>query len=101
VAIHADGSLGGLQSLTGGRAKEPVTMGLDGGRALTIWSGRRGLDARLAQFDGIFRKTAPPKGPPPMPFHSNATNRDLRTAGSYAIFTWARDGRVRVTVRRF
>jgi hypothetical protein len=101
MAIHADGSLGGLQSLTGGRAKEPVTMGLNGGRALTIWSGRRGLDARLAQFDGIFRKTAPPKGPPPRPFHSNATNRDLRTAGPYAILTWARDGRVRVTVRRF
>jgi len=101
VAIRADGTLGGLQSLTGGRAKEPVAMGLSGGRALTIWSGRRGLDARLAQFDGIFRKTAPPKGPPPRPFHTNSTNRDLRTAGPYAIFTWARDGRVRVTVRRF
>lgn len=101
VTIRPDGSLGGLQSLTGGRAKEPVAMGLNGGRALTIWSGRRGLDARLAQFDGIFRKTAPPKGPPPRPFHTNSTNRDLRTAGPYAIFTWARDGRVRVTVRRF
>ena len=76
-------------------------MGLSGGRALTVWSGRRGLDARLAGPDGTFRRTAPPRGPPPPPFHTNPTNRDLRTAGRYAIFTWARDGRVRVTVRRF
>lgn len=101
VAISADGTVGPLQTLTSGRAKEPVAMGLSGGRALTIWSGRRGLDARLAGPDGTFAKTAPPKGPPPTPFHSNSTNRDLRTAGRYAIFTWARDGRVRVTVRRF
>jgi hypothetical protein len=101
VAIGADGSIGRLQTLTGGRAKEPVAMGLSGGRALTVWSGRRGLDARLAGPDGTFRRTAPPKGPPPLPFHTNSTNRDLRTAGRYAIFTWARGGRVRVTVRRF
>jgi hypothetical protein len=66
-----------------------------------MWSGRRGIDARLAGPDGIFRTTAAPKGPPPAPFHSNPTNRDLHTAGRYAIFTWARAGRVRVTVRRF
>jgi len=101
VAIAADGSLGALQTLTSGRAKEPVVIALSGGRALTMWSGRRGIDARLAGPDGIFRTTAAPKGPPPSPFHSNPTNRDLRTAGRYAIFTWARDGRVRVTVRRF
>jgi hypothetical protein len=101
VAITADGTIGRLQTLTSGRAKEPVAMGLSGGRALTIWSGRRGLDARLAGPDGIFRKSAPPQGPPPTPFHTNSTNRDLRTAGRYAILTWARDGRVRVTVRRF
>jgi hypothetical protein len=51
--------------------------------------------------DGSFETTAAPKGPPPAPFHSNPTNRDLRTAGRYAIFTWARAGRVRVAVRRF
>ena len=101
VAIGADGTVGALQALTDGRAKEPVAMGLGGGRALTVWSGRRGLDARLAGPDGTFRRTAPPRGPPPPPFHTNPTNRDLRTAGRYAIFTWARDGRVRVTVRRF
>ncbi|MGH2901497.1 MAG: hypothetical protein ACRDMZ_22670, partial [Solirubrobacteraceae bacterium] len=64
-------------------------------------AGRRGLGAALAGADGAFAKTAEPKGPPPEPFHSNSTNRDLRTAGRYAIFTWARAGRVRVTVRRF
>lgn len=101
VAIRADGTLGALQTLTTGRAKEPVAAALSGGRVLTIWSGRRGLDARLAGPSGTFKKSAPPKGPPPMPFHTNSTNRDLRTAGRYAIFTWARDGRVRVTVRRF
>ena len=101
VAIAADGTFGGLQTLTGGRAKEPVAVGLDGGRALVVWAGRRGLDARLAGPDGSFRKTAPPQGPPPLPFHHNSTNRDLRTAGRYAIFTWARGSRVRVTVRRF
>jgi hypothetical protein len=101
LAIAADGTFGGLQTLTSGRAKEPVAMGLDGGRALALWTGRRGIDARLAGPGGSFRKTAPPQGPPPLPFHSNSTNRDLRTAGRYAIFTWARGGRVRVSVRRF
>jgi hypothetical protein len=101
VAIAADGSLGSLQTLTSGQAKEPVVAELGGGRALTMWSGRRGIDARLAGADGIFRTTAAPKGPPPSPFHSNPTNRDLQAAGRYAIFTWARAGRVRVTVRRF
>jgi hypothetical protein len=101
VAIAADGTFGPLQTLTAGRAEEPVVMPLGGGRALTVWSGRRGVDARLAGPDGTFAKTAAPKGPPPSPYHFNPTNRDLRTAGRYAIFTWARDGRVRVTVRRF
>jgi hypothetical protein len=101
VAISADGTVGALQTLTAGRAKEPVVMPLSGGRALAVWSGRRGVDARLAGPDGIFARTAAPKAPPPSPYHSNSTNRDLRTAGRYAIFTWARDGRVRVTVRRF
>jgi hypothetical protein len=101
VAIGAGGRLGRLQTLTSGRAKEPVAMALSRGRALVVWSGRRGLDARLAGADGTFRRTAPPTGPPPSPFHFNSTNRDLRTAGRYAIFTWAREGRVRVTVRRF
>jgi hypothetical protein len=101
VAFDAAGALGPLQTLTTGRAKEPVAMALSGGRVLTVWSGRKGLGAALAGPDGVFRKTAEPKGPPPPPFHTNSTNRDLRTAGRYAIFTWARDGRVRVAVRRF
>jgi hypothetical protein len=78
-------------------------MPLADGRALTVWSGERGLGAALAGRDGTFKKTATPKGPPPPPFHTNSTNRDLRTGGAYAIFTWSRDadGRVRVSVRKY
>lgn len=101
VVLDATGALGPLQTLTTGRAKEPVAMPLSRGRVLTMWSGVRGIGAALAGPGGIFKKTAEPKGPPPRPFHTNSTNRDLRTAGRYAIFTWARDGRVRVAVRRF
>ena len=102
VAISATGAVGQLQTLTSSRAKEPVVMPLAGGRALTIWSGERGLGASLAGNDGIFKPTATPKGPPPPPFHFNSTNRDLRTAGRYAIFAWSRDadGRVRVSIRK-
>ncbi len=102
VAISATAVLGKLQTLTSSRAKEPVVMALAGGRALTLWSGERGLGASLAGSDGIFKTTATPKGPPPPPFHFNSTNRDLRTGGRYAIFTWSRDadGRVRVSVRK-
>ena len=65
--------------------------------------GQRGLGAALASRAGSFRKVATPKGPPPPPFHTNSTNRDLRTGGRWAIFTWSRDadGRVRVSVRKF
>jgi hypothetical protein len=103
VAIAANGAVGKLQTLTSGQAKEPVVMPISGGRALTVWSGAKGLGASLAGPSGIFKKTAEPKGPPPPPFHTNSTNRDLRTAGRYAIFAWSRDadGRVRVAVRRF
>jgi hypothetical protein len=103
VAISATGAVGPLQTLTSSRAKEPVVMSVGGGRALTMWSGERGLGASLAGADGTFKKTTTPKGPPPPPFHTNSTNRDLRSGGRYAIFTWSRDtdGRVRVSVRRF
>lgn len=100
VTIGADGTIGVLQTLTSGRAKEPVAVPLTGGRVLVVWSGRKGIGASLA-VDGTFRKTAEPKGPPPSPAHSNSTNRDLRSAGRYAIFAWARAGRVRVAVRAF
>jgi hypothetical protein len=100
VTIRADGTVGALQTLTGGRAKEPVAVPLTGGRVLVVWSGRRGIGAALA-VDGTFRRTAEPKGPPPPPYHFNPTNRDLRSAGRHAIFTWSRAGRVRVAVRAF
>ncbi|CAA9476089.1 MAG: hypothetical protein AVDCRST_MAG67-511 [uncultured Solirubrobacteraceae bacterium] len=57
----------------------PSRIPLSGGRALTVWSGRRGPDARLAGPDGTFRKTAAPQGPTPTPFQVNSTNRELRT----------------------
>ena len=101
VAFDAGGGLGRRQTLTRGRAKEPVAAMLSRGRVLVVWSGRRGVGAALAGRDGAFAKTAEPTGPPPSPFHTNATNRDLRSAGRYAIFGWARDGRVRVALRRF
>lgn len=101
VAVDSDGRVGPLQTLTSGRAKEPVAMPVGFGRVLAIWSGRRGIGAAIAHGDGTFKKTAEPKGPPPWSSHTNATNRDLRTAGRYAIFTWARGGRVRAAIRRF
>jgi hypothetical protein len=100
VSINGNGTIGALQTLTTGRAAEPVAVGLSDGHVLVVWSGRKGIGASLAT-NGVFEKTAEPKGPPPPPFHSNPTNRDLRAAGPFAIFTWARAGRVRVAVRRF
>jgi hypothetical protein len=103
VAISAAGAVGKLQTLTSHKAKEPVVVGLAGGRALTMWSEEASLGASLAGADGTFKKTSVPTGPPPPPFHFNSTNRDLRAGGRYAIFAWSRetDGRVRVSVRGF
>lgn len=101
VAIGADDAVGPIQTLTSGQAKEPVVMPLSGGRALTMWSGAKGLGAALAGPDGTFAKTAEPKGAPPLPFHTNSTNRDLRTGGRWAIFTWQVNGRVYTAVRGF
>ncbi|HEY1538486.1 MAG TPA: hypothetical protein VGF63_03735 [Solirubrobacteraceae bacterium] len=101
VAIAAGGTVGPIQTLTTGLAKEPVVMALSGGRALTVWSGAKGIGASLAGPDGAFEKTAEPKGPPPPAFHTNSTNRDLRTGGRWAIFTWEANGRVYSAVRGF
>jgi hypothetical protein len=100
VSINGDGTIGAVQTLTTGRAAEPLAVGLSQGRVLAVWSGRKGIGASLAT-NGVFEQTAEPQGPPPPPFHSNPTNRDLRAAGRFAIFTWARAGRVRVAVRAF
>jgi len=100
VTLNANGTIGALQTLTTGLAKEPVAMPVSRGRVLVVWSGHKGLGASLA-VDGTFHKTPEPKGPPPTPYHFNSTNRDLRSAGRYAIFTWARGSRVRVAVRAF
>jgi hypothetical protein len=101
VAFGADGSVGSLQTLTPALANEPVVLPLTGGRVLALWADKRRLAAALAGPKGRFRKTAAPGGPPPETGHLNQTNRDLRTAGRYAIFAWEGNGRVRISARRF
>ena len=101
VAFAADGSVGPLQTLTPALAVEPVVLPLSGGRVLALWAGTRRLGAALAGPNGRFHKAAAPGGAPPEPGHGNATNRDLRTAGRYAIFAWEDNGLVRISVRRF
>jgi hypothetical protein len=101
VAFGADGSVGSLQTLTRSLAHEAVALPLNAGRVLALWADKRRLAAALAGPEGRFRKTAAPTGPPPATGHANQTNRDLRTAGRYAIFAWEGNGRVRISSRRF
>jgi hypothetical protein len=100
VTFAADGTLGPLQTLTHTRANEPVVMPLSGGRALVVWAERQRIGAALAGPNGRFHPTAGVSGPPPSPGHINPTNRDLHTAGRYAIFAWEGNGRARISVRR-
>jgi hypothetical protein len=101
VAIGAGTAVGAVQALAGGRAEEPVVLPLGPG-ALALWSAADGLGAALARPDGRFAATAAPAGLPPSG-HSASTNRDLATAGRWAIFAWSRqdDGVMRVSSRRF
>jgi hypothetical protein len=99
VTFAADGTFGPLQTLTPARANEPVVMPLSGGRALVVWAERQRIGAALAGPNGRFHKTAGVSGPPPSPGHINPTNRDLHTAGRYAIFAWEGNGRARISVR--
>jgi hypothetical protein len=100
VTFAADGTLGPLQTLTPARAHEPVVMPLSGGRALVVWAERQRIGAALTGPNGRFQTTAGPSGPPPNGGHINPTNRDLHTAGRYAIFAWEANGRARISVRR-
>ena len=88
VAFGPDGSVGSLQTLTRSLAHEAVARPLTGGRVLALWADKRRLAGALAGAKGRFGKTAAPAGPPPQTGHTNQTNRDLRTAGRYAIFAW-------------
>ena len=90
-----------LQTLTRQLATEPVALPLDGNRTLALWATRTRFGAALAGPDGTFRSVNAPKGSPPAVYHTNATNRDVRAAGDYAIVAWARGHTVRVSVRRF
>jgi hypothetical protein len=101
VVLHDGGAPGPLQTLTTKAAAEPIAAPLLGGRVLVLWSGARGFGAALAGPDGRFRTTEEPPGPPPEPFHSNPTNREISTAGRYALVGWSRAGRVRLSLRRF
>jgi hypothetical protein len=101
AVLHDGAAPGPLQTLTSRPATEPIAAALGGGRVLVLWSGARGFGAALAGPDGRFRRTAQPPGPPPEPFHTNPTNREIATAGSYALVGWSRAGRVRLSLRRF
>ncbi len=87
--------------LTTGLASEPVAVPLAGQRALVLWAGERGWGGALATSSGSVGAIRPPPGPPPAPFHNNPTNRDVRSGGRYVAIAWERDGRIRVTLRRF
>lgn len=101
AALHDGAAPGPLQTLTNRPATEPIAAALSGDRVLVLWSGARGFGAALAGPDGRFRSTDEPPGPPPEPFHSNPTNREIATAGPYALVGWSRAGRVRLSLRRF
>ncbi|HUR87131.1 MAG TPA: hypothetical protein VMY78_17510 [Solirubrobacteraceae bacterium] len=101
VALRDGAAPGRIQTLTTKEASEPVAVALSAGRVLALWSGTRGWGAALAGPDGTFRASAEPPGPPPEPFHTNPTNRSISTAGSYALVGWSREGRVRLSLRRF
>ncbi|MEA2151405.1 MAG: hypothetical protein QOD69_3235, partial [Solirubrobacteraceae bacterium] len=101
AVLHAGAAPGRLQTLTTKAAKEPIAAALSGDRVLVLWSGARGFGMAVAGPDGTFHKTAEPPGPPPEPFHTNPTNREIATAGSYALVGWSRAGRVRLSLRRF
>ncbi|MDQ3676570.1 MAG: hypothetical protein M3401_07155, partial [Actinomycetota bacterium] len=102
VRFRANGTVGKVRRLTSERAGEPVVLPLSRGRALALWVSSKRIGTALARRGGALRRTPAPAGPPPDVFHTNSTNRDLRTGGRYAIFAWSRrDGVVRVSVRRF
>jgi hypothetical protein len=90
-----------LQTLTRKPATEPVALALSGDRTLAVWATRSRLGAALAGPDGDFDPVSAPAGTPPEPNHSNATNRDARSAGAYAVVAWSAGRTVNVSVRRF
>jgi hypothetical protein len=100
VALAADGTAGPLQTLTSGAAAEPVALPLSGSRVLAIWAGARGWGAALAGPDGRFAPFPAAPGAPPTTAHTNATNRDVATAGRYVAIAWARGHRIRMSVAR-
>jgi hypothetical protein len=100
AAILDGAAFGRPQRLTRSDVSEPVAVALRGGRALALWAGTRRFGAALSNRAGRFRPIAAPPGTASK-FHFNSTNRDLRTAGRYAILAWSAAGRVRISVRRF
>lgn len=88
------------QRLTAAPATEPTALPL-GDRTLVLWNTARGWGAALAAAGGRFKATLAPPGPPPPKFHSAETDRDLHTAGRYAIAAWAAEGLVHISVRKF
>ncbi|MDA0185103.1 hypothetical protein OJ997_32665 [Solirubrobacter phytolaccae] len=89
------------QRLTGAPAAEPVPLPLSGGRTLVLWTTAKGWGAALAHADGRFRSISAPPGPPTGRFHTADTDRDVQSAGRYAIAAWGAEGLVHISVRRF
>jgi hypothetical protein len=92
---------GALQTLTNAPSNEPVALALSGDRTLALWATRTNFGAALAGPDGTFRKTSAPAGAGPALYHFNATNRDARSAGNWAIVTWSHGRTIRVSIRHF
>jgi hypothetical protein len=90
---------GKLQTLTTQAAHEPVALALSDGRTLAVWATRSKFGAALAGPDGHFKPTSAPAGPAPYIFHFNQTNRDIRSAGRWAIVAWSTKTTVRISVR--
>jgi hypothetical protein len=99
--VRASSSGGPLQTLTAERASEPVALSLESGKVLALWATRKAFGAALAPSSGRFHRVRAPAGPPPSPYHYNATNRDARALGTRVIVAWARGKRVRVSTRAF
>jgi len=101
VTVRPDGMVEATQILTSAAATEPMLLPLPGPRALALWAEHDRLGAALAGADGRFHTTAAPRGPAPIRDHASPANRDAHAAGRWAIVSWTRSGRVRVSLRRF
>lgn len=98
--LDANGRAGRLQRLSTGNASRPVIGALSHGRVLAVWVEARSLSAALAT-QGRFRRTTAPAGPSPTPLSTSESERELQTAGRYAVLTWIHRGTLRASIRHY